>query len=176
MNRLPHLTQPPQLPPDQHLSDEQMFGLLELADHPAEPEQSGSAARLHLAACAACRQEFAGLRDSLANFRVAATGFAAAEGPKHAPRLVVARQPHRFRRHAFAASFATAVVLLVSFVHVDRSSPVRVPISPAIQAPIASESDEALLDGIQTDLSTSIPPSLEPLAVPSASGEASTKN
>ena len=154
-----------------HLTDEQMYDLLEPAANPA--------AQPHLQSCPKCRAEFASLRESLLNFRTAATNLAAVAAPTYPP---VARTMSRlFGPKIWAASFATAAAVLavsISMLHPVHNalgtSPATTTSAP--QAAQATESDDALLDGIQRDLSTSIPPSLEPLAVPAASGETSTQN
>jgi hypothetical protein len=75
-----------------------------------------------------------------------------------------------------------ATVLLavsISVLHPGQSTPKKNVTTAAettqVAAP-AAESDEALLDGIQQDLSTPIPPSLEPLTVPAAPSDISTQD
>jgi hypothetical protein len=166
MNRLPYLTEYA----DRHLTDEQIFALLDEQEH-IEPTL-----QLHLLACPACAAELTTLRGSLANFRIAAINLAS-EVPPLAPRTAPAPR-QRIRRRAWAASFATAAAMaalsiaLIHPQHTTSGSQAR-PNAPAVQD---VESDEALLDGIQQDLSTPIPPSLEPLALPAASNTHSTSN
>jgi anti-sigma-K factor RskA len=136
-----------------HLTTEQLY---ELLDNPT------LASDAHLRTCSTCQLEFSDLRASLENFRVAATGLAAAEMPPlAAQRTTPAPTPRfAFRPFAFAASFATAAVLLVSF----HARPVtRVRETPAVAS--TQVSDAELLNGIQQDLSASVPPSLQPLEV-----------
>ena len=155
-----------------HLTTEQMHDLL--------APNSAPAGDSHLTACPACRSELSTLRHAVATFRAAATGFAVAEAPPLAPRCVIPAQSNVFRRHAWAASFATAIVLSavsISLIHPRRQ--VVVPVGSAFATRNnggSAESDAALLDSIQRDLSTSIPPSLEPLAVPAASGATDRRN
>jgi hypothetical protein len=158
--------------PDRHLTDEQVF---ELLDH---PDHADAILRLHLADCHDCRTELAGLSNALTDFRAAASSFAAAQMPSPSQRRVIPTVSHGLRRHAFAASLATAAFLLVSLGHFERPAPASAhPANHSIQnADAGTVSDDALLDGIQQDLSTSIPPSLEPLAVPAGSNESSTQN
>jgi len=171
MNRLPHLTQFA----DRHLSDAQMFGLLDA------PDDSDASTRLHLAGCPSCQSEFSTLRVSLTNFRAAATRFASAEVPALASSRVAAHSRlSRFRRHAWATSLATVAVLAVAvpLVRPTHKTPALQQLpgnSPGVTNP-AAESDDALLDGIQRDIATSIPPSLEPLAVPAASSATDIHN
>jgi anti-sigma factor RsiW len=143
-----------------HLSTEQLYDLLDKPTH---------ASGTHLHTCAACRQELITLRSSLDNFRIAATNLAAAELPQLAPRRAEPVNPVRlaFRRQIFAATFATAAVLLaasVTLIHPWSVTPVK-PVINSVQQPAATDSDAALLDGIQQDLDASVPQSLAPLEV-----------
>jgi hypothetical protein len=160
--------------PTSHLNDEQMYSLLD--------EAPNAEAQAHLLACVACQQEFSSLRGSLGNFRSAATSFAAAEGPSYAPRMNAVRSTApRLAPRIWAGSLATAALLLavsVSVFHPGTPGP-ETATNTAPQAPqvtVAPVSDEALLDGIQRDLSTSVPPSLEPLEVAAGSSDTSTQN
>ena len=155
-----------------HLTDQQMYDLLEPATNPATQS--------HLQSCPKCQAEFATLRESLLNFRTAATNLAAVAAPTYPP--VASRTIARFfGPKVWAASFATATAALavsIAMLHPVHNTlgTTAASTASAPQAAPAAESDDALLDGIQRDLSTSIPPSLEPLAVPAASGETSTQN
>ena len=170
MNSLPYLTHAL----DRHLTDEQMSGLLD------QPKAAGATLRLHLQSCPDCRLELASLRESLSNFRLAATSLSAQTPGLAARSETPRRMSFHLHRHAWAATFASVVVLLGVSVSIIGSSHV----SPAVNAPVTSvaqsdpvtESDEALLDGIQRDLQTSIPPSLEPLAVSAASSTTNSSN
>jgi anti-sigma factor RsiW len=159
-----------------HLTDEQMYELLD--QNPNAPLQLQT--KSHLSDCAHCRSEVSSLHASLMNFRVAATNLAAAETPSLAARAIAPRkQSMRPRIWAAALTAATALLAVtIAVVHPIKTAPKPngTITTAAAQPPTATESDEALLDGIQQDLSTSIPPSLEPLAVPAASSETSTQN
>jgi hypothetical protein len=82
-------------------------------------------------------------------------------------------------RPIWAASFASAVAVLgvsLSLMHPRTVTPVAErPITTATSVQ-PEESDEALLDGIQRDLATSVPPSLEPLEVAAATGSGNRHN
>lgn len=145
-----------------HLTTEQLLDLLEqdLLDRP------DVASGTHLHVCATCQQEFAILRSSLANFRLAATNLAAAEMSPLATRRESPAPRFGFRPQAFAATFATVAVLLTVSVTLLRPHRAFDPApAPATVTAITPESDAALLDGIQQDLSASVPPSLAPLEV-----------
>lgn len=164
MIRLPRLTHVT----DRHLTDEQMYTLLDTTEQPE------SSVRLHLDTCAACQTELASLNGALSNFRVAATGLAAAQPARLVRRAEVstALQPSAFRRPLWAVSLASAAALVAVSVSVIRP-PHPAPVAPApvtVSAPAIAESDDALLDGIQRDLSASIPPSLAPLAIQPSQG------
>ena len=82
-------------------------------------------------------------------------------------------------RPIWAASFASAVAVLgvsLSLMHPHTDAPVAA--TPAIASHTAPPelSDEALLDGIQNDLSTSVPPSLQPLEVSATTGSGNLHN
>ena len=158
--------------PTNHLTEEQMYDLLDpAADTNPHP---------HLLACPHCKSELTNLRESLELFRDAATSFAASAAPRRVavPEPVASRF---FSPKVWATSFATATALLVisiSMLHPTASGPATAPVATVVapQTTASTVSDEALLEGIQQDLSTSIPPSLEPLAVQTASSENATQN
>lgn len=154
-----------------HLNEEQLYTALDTpSDHSVQS---------HLSTCTACQSELAAIRTSLVNFRIATTKLAAAQPPRSALTRPVrySRSGLIFKPQAWAASFATVAALLalsVSLLH-----PSHRPTTPAAKDQMpqaASESDEALLDGIQRDLATSIPPSLAPLALQPGSDPASRHN
>ena len=144
-----------------HLTEEQLYELLEQPNVASE-------ATLHLAACERCAGEFAAVRESLNGFRLAATGLAQA---KFSPVLQVRGGFLSGMRRGMLAwpmgLAAAGVVLAASVTMVHRTGP-SVPVNTASVAAAPLESDEALLDSVDQDLSTSVPPSLEPLAVASA--------
>jgi hypothetical protein len=144
-----------------HLTDSQIADLL---DHSA-----GAITQHHLLSCARCQAEVTELRTALTGFRVAATSLAAAETPALRLQREASPATHGLRAYAWAASLATAAAMLalsVSLLQPAHSGGKAVPPAVAAVTNAPAVSDEALLDGIQQDLSTSIPPSLEPLAVP----------
>jgi hypothetical protein len=151
-----------------HLNDPQLYSQL-------ENETPDTAIQQHLAACAVCRDEVDTMRDSLLNFRTAATNFSLLHAPT---RLRAASAPaHRFftvTRTAWATGLVAAMALCTASVSLIRKTPP--PMQPVVTATTASspkpadtQSDDALLQDIDSDLSTSVPPSLQPLDVTSAS-------
>ena len=157
--------------PTIHLTDEQIYDLLDPA--------ANTAAQTHLQTCGQCQAEIANLRASLANFRSAAISLAAMTAP-NLPRVAAPIQSWFCGSKVWAASFAAATAVLalsISVLHPLHHTTEANPTSgSASKAAFSTESDDALLDSIQLDLSTSIPPSLEPLSVPAASAETPTQN
>ncbi len=144
-----------------HLTDEQMAALLD--------QSAGAITQQHLLTCARCQAEVSDLRTALTGFRDAATSLAAAETPALRLRPEASPATSGFRPYAWAASFATIAAMLalsVSLLHPAHSRGNGVAPVVTAQTNTPAVSDEALLEGIQQDLSASIPPSLEPLAVP----------
>jgi hypothetical protein len=153
-----------------HLTEPQLYDLLSATPDPASP-----LAQAHLAACPLCRDELATLRSSLTNFRLAATNLSLLHTP---PRPTVGNTIHRSfftLPHAIWAA-GLASVLAVSAVTVSTLHR-PTPATPHIATAPAAEpvSDEALLQDIDSDLSTSVPPSLQPLdTTPAAASETTT--
>ena len=135
-----------------HLSSEQFDGALS--------SQPSPDAKLHLSGCAQCSAELASLRGAFGNFREATSTVA----EQH--RLsAVAAPPRRVPRMAWGLATAALFVSVAAPFAVHRR--VAVPaVGPVAQAP-ATMSDEALLDNVQNDLSSSVPESLLPLAATS---------
>ena len=154
-----------------HLNDEQMYALLD--------DATNAEAQAHLLACADCREEFSTLQASLVNFRGAATNMAAAQTPELSQQIYAVRPAKPSLAPRFwTASLATAALLIavsVSVFHVGPNGSGTVANETAQVTP-AALSDDALLEGIQSDLSTSVPPSLEPLQVTAGSSDSSTQN
>jgi predicted anti-sigma-YlaC factor YlaD len=151
-----------------HLNDPQLYSQL-------ENEAGDTAIRGHLLACAACREEVDTLRNSLLNFRTAATNYSLLHAPT---RLRMNLAPERrfftVTRAAWATGLVAAMALCTASVSLIHKTPAAVqPVVTASAAgtarPADAQSDDALLQDIDSDLSTSVPPSLQPLDVTSAS-------
>ena len=143
-----------------HLTETQLSALL-------DPEEKSSDAA-HLATCALCYAEFTVLRDSLTNFRVAATNLSALHTPTRLLAPATAR-PRFFTvpRAAWATGLVAAMALCTASINLLHKSVVHTPTAVQTETATAAEaqSDDALLEGINTDLSTSVAPSLQPLDV-----------
>jgi hypothetical protein len=143
-----------------HLSSEQLERAL--AGRPA-PE-----VMQHLKKCARCNEDIAATGALLAGFRNAATG--AAEKYR---RLAPARASKRVPRMAWALAAAALFVGVGAPLAVHRHDAGRgVPAQVATEA--SAISDEALLENVQDDLSSSVPKSLLPLADTSTNAKEST--
>jgi anti-sigma factor RsiW len=156
-----------------HLTESQLYSLLDA------PGTLSMGASQHLRACPRCGAEFKTLRDSLDNFRLAATSLSLLHTPSRAGLAAVTRRHFfTFARTAWATGLAAAMALgtaSLSLLHKPVAvTPVPTVASSSQQKPPA-ESDDALLQSVDQDLSTSVPPSLQPLDVTPA-GESTTSN
>jgi hypothetical protein len=157
-----------------HLNDLQLFALL---------DDPNAAADSHLAACAPCREAFSLLRDSLSNFRATATSFAAAEAPARlSTRLLQFESEPKTRWMQLPrTAWATGLIAAMAIGTASHSLLHKAPggggtISHIQTAPVqTASSDEALLEDIDRDLSTSVPPSLAPLET-TTTGEKTTNS
>jgi hypothetical protein len=132
-----------------HLSSEQLDGVLN-----GEVSQDASQ---HLGSCVQCAGELASLREVFGNLREATS--AAAE---HHRRYVSTAAARRVPRMAWGL-VAAALFMSVGAPLVVRHRNASVVAGNVSQGP-AAISDDALLDGVQADLSSSVPDSLLPLA------------
>lgn len=140
-----------------------------------DPQPSPAHAHGHFSTCPQCQSELDTLHMALTNFRAAATHLAA-EGAAtgaatHAqpPSSWIAPFTSGKLWAASSAAIATALAVSLFFFHPLHTASSASQSPQQIFATQSSESDEALLDGIQQDLSVSVPPSLSPLAVTPAS-------
>jgi hypothetical protein len=173
-----------------HLTHEQLSNLLiadpTVCDLDLPTTASDLDTEAHLLDCGICAAELDGLRQSLACFREAVTVHAAAQPhglPQTAFHLHKA-PPMRYRHLALWSACAAALVVAITIPVGVRSARPQAPIAvpsavaaPALAAvapPHTAESDEALLAGIEQDLSSSIPTSMQPLADPLPSAQTSS--
>lgn len=139
-----------------HLTSEQMESTL--SGRPSE-----ETAR-HLGGCEQCARELAALREVFGDLREATAASA-----EHHRRFVSTAGARRVPRMAWALATAMFFVAAVTPIAVHYG---RVPVAArgeAAAGETATISDEALLDGVQNDLSTSVPASMLPLAGTSTS-------
>jgi anti-sigma factor RsiW len=168
--------QPPQ-PPAQpsiagcgHLTGEQ-FGEL-LARSAGSPEPLDPLAEAHLRTCEQCAAELAALRESLALFREASSIYA----DRQLRLLPQWRIP--VRHHvAQPAYFAAAAILLLSLIPMQvahrRSQLPKPLVAAGASAVVAAgdqarttESDDALLEDVNSEVSASVPAPMQALDVP----------
>lgn len=151
--------------PHRHLTEDQMHSLLNLSGG-----SSGDAERAHLTTCRRCEAEFAALAETLSDFRIAATSFAASTF-RQPTRASYDERPRAFSKRRVAWSLAVAVLAAgatIPFIYPNRTSPKH---PHEMSAPLSTgESDEALLEAIHNDLMTAVPPSLQPLSPRSDTG------
>lgn len=158
-----------------HLTNEE---LLELLDPAIKLENS------HMENCVTCRNELETLHSSLADFRLAAISYAERHAPADVPDCPLSTSAsRRFQQPvAWAAGLVAAVALCTAGVNVaskyhQPTAAVATPqTSVGPQKTTVSDEDATLLEGIDRDLSTSVPPSLQPLDVTSASETTSATN
>jgi anti-sigma factor RsiW len=151
---------PAQLMPA-HLTPAQLDALLS----PNASARDAAAAEAHLLLCPACAAELDHLRDSISLFRQASSNHASRElnnlQPLSLPTrslLFPALQPtHRF---AVAATLLVALLPLQSF----RARPIQS--AEAYAVADTTESDAALLDDVDREVSASVPTSMQALADP----------
>lgn len=155
-----------------HLNEQQFAEMLlasrrELSEPPGGSELDALLA--HISECSGCAAELARMRDSLALFREASTAYADA----HMNRLPAWQPPARrafVLQPAYWAA-AAAAVFLATFVPLQMAN--RHPVQPPLQTPAnvapqqaAAETDEALLEDVNRELSESVPAPMAALADP----------
>ena len=163
-------------PTNRHLSHEQLCDVL-LAQPAEAASPALEAAGDHLRNCLICASELEALRGSIALFRQAGSSYAERVYARPVmQRASIAPSPG-FRSHvlywATAAAIAIAVALPFGLHRHDAHAPATASVAarPAAvtAAPASAEnvqSDEALLDGIDQDLSAAVPAAMQPLADP----------
>lgn len=164
---------------NRHLSHEQLCDVL-LAQSAERVSPALEAAEDHVRNCLICSSELEALRNSIALYRHAGSAYAERVYARPATyRASIAPSP-RFRSHvlywATAAALAIAVALPFSL-HQHAHTPVAVQPAAATAVPASrhsAQSDEALLDGIDQDLSADVPAAMQPLADPTDGTAASS--
>jgi anti-sigma factor RsiW len=156
----------------QHLTHEQ------ICDFILDPPSESAPSALHLMACPQCSAELANLSGALHSFQKLSRNFAERE---LARRPVVLHMPRRRSVMAIPAYVAAAALFLCAvFIPLHLHHPVASvstasPMAAVVAVPAQStESDEALLDEINQDLSASVPSPMEPLADPTAGASSTT--
>ncbi|WP_213806208.1 hypothetical protein [Granulicella sp. dw_53] len=175
---------PPLIP--RHLTHEQLSDLLLATEPNAESvlDAKLEAHQQHLRDCLICASELELLRSSVSGFRSASTTIAnreLARRPIQSPAALYAVRSSRFISPTFfwaATALVFAAALPLGF-HQSLNPflrPEAVPISvsaPSTTSASTLEADEALLEGINQDLSAAVPSSMQPLTGPSSSNTSS---
>ncbi len=164
------------LPPlTPHLSEDQ-FGEL-LSASPKTALHTVSPAEAHLLDCEQCAAEIASMRASLTLFREASTAYSDEQLRKLPPIQTPARTARTLALWpaywATAAALLLAALLPIQTLRQHPTLPTPTVVTPAADRP--AQSDEALLDDIDRELSASVPTSMQALADPTASTEASVQ-
>jgi anti-sigma factor RsiW len=135
----------------------------------------------HLAECSACRVEVARLEHSIAIFRSAAVEWSSqclATRPQQVQTVSLRRFPISAVRWAFAAVVPLVLLLLALLpLHLFHLSSPRVT-RPVVQISAAQNSDDALLEQVDEQISVAVPSSMESLthlvSADNSSGAATT--
>lgn len=158
-------------PGEAHLTGEQ-FGEL-LARFTEAVEREPTPAEAHLQTCEACSAELASLREAITLFREASDAYAEKE-LRGIPRWKLPRRAE-FRK-AFVPAYwmaAAAMFLTALFpLQVLRRHAVGTPLTVAATATVSntassSQSDEALLEDVNREVSRTVPASMQALDDPS---------
>ena len=166
-----------------HLTHQQLCDLVIAS--PLDPEEAASdAVHSHLHSCYTCMAELTTLTSTLDQFHTVVHTIAEREftsRPRSNTTLLANHRPAF--RWMQPLSFALAAALLVAVAlpftlsrHVAPAPQTTATSSvPAVKTPAPNTlSDEALLEGVDQDLSASIPDSMQPLADPTATAATTT--
>jgi anti-sigma factor RsiW len=159
----------PQLTPNSssaHLTEDQFGELLAHASGPAL-----ESAEAHLLACDQCASELAGLRDSVSLFRQASNAYADNELRRLPP---VSLPSRGVLSPAFAPTYwlAAAALFLSAILPMQSLRQHTFRAAPAVSASTpesVSQSDEALLEDVDSYTSASVPAPMQALADPNFS-------
>ena len=158
-----------------HLTHEQLCDLI-LACSPHPLSSDYTVIEQHLRACSTCSEELTRLSRSLTLFRDASTSYASHQlAELHAQRASVLPTAHSLTRPLYwacAAALAVAVLAPLGLRHQHPAVP-----APAVAVTASAqteESDEALLEEVDQDISASVPSPMRPLANPAATATSTT--
>ena len=162
-------------PPNNHHLTEEQFGEL-LA--PSTETSDRALAEAHIASCEQCSAELASLRDSLSLFRTATGAFAENEF-RRLPQWSASREPVRrplFQPAYWAAAAALLLAALLPLQMFHRHPPAS-PVVAAVTTPDRpAESDEALFESVNSEISEAVPSPMQALADPTSSTTSSLQN
>lgn len=156
----------------QHLTDEQFGELLERPTRAAETSDADA----HLARCEQCREELNSMREAVVLFRDSAAAFAERElGRSQRVRASSFVPMHRGVSHGLLWAAAGLLVIAGALpLELQRHArPLPQANRTTANAAITSESDEALLEDINREVSASVPAPMQALADPTGNASAS---
>jgi hypothetical protein len=153
----------------QHLTEDQFGELLSASSR----APGTSPADAHLLACAQCAAELAGLRESLSFFRHASTAYANNELRQMPQMSLPVRRPLLTPATQTTWAFAAAATFLIALLPMQSFRQHTLQPPPAVAASASSpaaesESDDALLNDINQEVSASVPAPMQALADPTA--------
>jgi hypothetical protein len=162
-----------------HLTEEQFGDLLTQSSAPAAQTPASVHAQAHLVACEQCAAELANLRQSLSLFRDASTAYADTLLPSMRPIQLPAR-PRFVLQPAYWATAAAALflacILPMQMLHRHSALP-EPPVTATVAAAVPdspAESDEALLEDVNREISASVPTPMQALADPTGTSTTTT--
>jgi anti-sigma factor RsiW len=155
-----------------HLTHEQLCDfVLDLAPHPLSSDFA--ALQQHLANCPACTAELASLRGSISLFRDTTTACARQQLAEFHASNTLTPRPHAFFHPIYWATAAAMIVAAAIPLTLHRPiQPPPVPAATVTTAAPAVQSDEALLEEINQEISAPVPSPMQPLADPTATSTA----
>jgi hypothetical protein len=156
-----------------HLTEDQFGELLAACSQTSDP---ASPAEAHLLSCEQCAAELVNLRESLSLFRQASVAHADNVLRQLPQMSIPIRRPLLTPGAQATWAFAAAATFLVALLPMQsfRQHPLQP--APAVATSVAgpsAESDEALLEDINQELSASVPAPMQALADPTATTAAS---
>ena len=153
-----------------HLTHEQLCDMI-LARSPHPLSSDFAALQCHLHTCPACTEELASLRSSLALLREASTGYSRRQlARSHEGAPIKSIRSTNLRPLLWTAAALIAIATTLPFSLHNYRQPAATPSSAIATTPVQTQqSDEALLEEINQELSAPIPSPVRPLADPTAS-------
>jgi anti-sigma factor RsiW len=153
---------------DAHLTEEQFGELIAASARTSSSETLITEA--HLLGCEQCSAELASLRECLSLFREASTAYADNELRRMPQVSLPARRPLLFPALApVYLATAAAAIFLVTLLPIRQLRTAHPAPGVAVRvAEAPSESDEALLEDVNSEVSASVPAPMQALADPTA--------
>lgn len=165
-----------------HLTHKQLCDLV-IASPLAPETAADDAVHSHLHSCYTCMAELTALTGTLDQFHTVAQTIAEREfdtQPRAKFSALAARKPAVLWMQPLSFALAAALLVAVALpLTLTQHHPAMAPQQAHTTAPVAAPaanaiSDEALLEGVDQDLSASVPDSMQPLADPTATAATTT--